>query len=226
MRIARFQGFRRDQNKKFVQCDVHHRTSPLWCDVFSLRLVLPLRKSIAMQATMQASLRVRCHHVVSLDHMTRLWIWLRCLHQDAKDAKALALGRLHDIRSLGRQRHENVEVKSLGKATKIVACHPLSHCHVWKSQPAPKYDTKGCSHIRWQFGGSANIVFAALQPGLAANFGRQWREHPRAILWRSPKIGLHVWLWRGFPSWSHNRITAQRWILGNAPQGQRHSVLL
>ena len=48
MRIARFQGFRWDQNQRFVQCDLHHRKSPLRCDASSLRFALSLGKPPAM----------------------------------------------------------------------------------------------------------------------------------------------------------------------------------
>ena len=42
-----------------------------------------------------------------------------------------------------------------------------------KTQPAPKYHTKGCSHSFVNSPGARTLVFAALEPILAADFGRQ-----------------------------------------------------
>ena len=62
-------------------------------------------------------------------------------------------------------------------------------CHLW-FQPAPKYHTKGCSHLSVDSPGARTLVFVAFEPCLAAAFRASIAQTPFcAILWRSAIVG-------------------------------------
>ena len=90
------------------------------------------------------------------------------------------------LNAVGR-RNTEMSPKELKCAQKSANASLQKGAKERKSQPAPKYHTKGCSHSSADSPGARTLVLVACEPFLGAEFRASIVRTPFcAVLWRSP----------------------------------------